>query len=337
MAPSRKRKRVEVTPEQEEEQDISNEIQHSKKDLSHDPEKEQEVWESFKDEHFEAIDQLPLALHRHYDLNSELDQRANASLDLLLATILEYIDKRRDLMLAREARGASETKIDVEDQSLQSNGRDTSQMMPALSSLPPTLSKRATTGRQMLTKAACLSDEILRASEEKVNVAQAAYESVDRLVRKVQQAIKDQEASINLGARPGHLQPGSLEDLAVSRWRKPTRATLSPINGDDLDEDMEGAQEAMTADDPLEDFTGLQISKARKGRGRAKGSRQTTVDVDVLSTPPLTITLPAQLPPAPDEEVFCTCKKAFYGEVRPAVPELYSPYPPTNKCPDDCL
>lgn len=45
-------------------------------------------------------------------------------------------------------------------------------------SLPPNRVKRPTTTREMLSHAAWLSEEIQRASDEKVNLAQAAYDSV---------------------------------------------------------------------------------------------------------------------------------------------------------------
>ncbi|KAG5341995.1 hypothetical protein C0989_006144 [Termitomyces sp. Mn162] len=201
------------------------------------------------------------------------------------------------------------------------------------SCLPFELFKPETTTREMLSQIACITDELLRASEEKLNVAQAAYDSVcsmhpflgqihhdvlvdkvDRHVRLLQQAIKDQEALITLGARPGHLEPGNLSELTVGRWVKPARATLSPIDGDDPDENFDGVQGAVTGDDPSEAFRGLQISGSKKGRGRAKSTQQKSDEVSVPSTPPLTITLPAQVPPD-QEEVYCYCKRGSFGEV----------------------
>lgn len=49
---------------------------------------------------------------------------------------------------------------------------------PTHMSLPPNLIKPPQTTREMLEHTAWLSEEVLRASEEKVNLAQAAYDSV---------------------------------------------------------------------------------------------------------------------------------------------------------------
>jgi hypothetical protein len=104
----------------------------------------------------------------------------------------------------------------------------------------------------MLSHMAWLSEEILRACEEKVNIAQAAYVSVrpsllpcpcrhqpklqvDRHIRLVDQAIKEQQISISLGMRSG-TQPAPivLPDIVVPRLARPPRTAESP----ELDEDM---------------------------------------------------------------------------------------------------
>ncbi|KIM53233.1 hypothetical protein SCLCIDRAFT_1158449 [Scleroderma citrinum Foug A] len=59
-----------------------------------------------------------------------------------------------------------------------------------------------------------VSEESLRAAEEKVSIAQTAYEMVDRQIKLLDQAIKEQEAAISLGMRPGtHLAPIPLPDI----------------------------------------------------------------------------------------------------------------------------
>ncbi|KAG6891146.1 hypothetical protein C0992_010134 [Termitomyces sp. T32_za158] len=336
MAPTHKRKRVQLTPEEEED------VEHIEQPIllvRHDPDKEQEVWESFKDEHVEAIEQVPLALHRHYALIHELDQQVDARSASLLPLLLQYIRKRREMELSLTQYGTSVTTSGVgpKEEPLKSSGSSICHStevhdipQPTPSSLPSKLFKPAITTREMLSQIGCLSDELLRAAEEKVNVAQAACDSVcavyplfglyhhdvlgdkvDRHARLLYQAIKDQEALITLGARPGHLEPGNLSKLTVGRWVKPARATLSPIDGDDLDESLDGIQES-TGDDPSEAFKSLQISGTKKGRGRAKEQQQFG-EIDVASTPPLTITLPAQVPPE-QEEVYCYCKRGSFGE-----------------------
>ncbi|KNZ79384.1 hypothetical protein J132_10350 [Termitomyces sp. J132] len=341
MAPGHKRKRVQLSPEEEESvEHIEQPILHA----TYDSEMEQEVWESFRDEHVEAIEQVPLTLHRQCALIHELDQQVNARSASLLPLLLQYVRKRREIRSNHTQCGVSDTGSCCQMKEEHSTSpasstchsaeaHDVPSRMTKPSCLPFELFKPETTTREMLSQIACITDELLRASEEKLNVAQAAYDSVcsmhpflgqihhdvlvdkvDRHVRLLQQAIKDQEALITLGARPGHLEPGNLSELTVGRWVKPARATLSPIDGDDPDENFDGVQGAVTGDDPSEAFRGLQISGSKKGRGRAKSTQQKSEEVSVPSTPPLTITLPAQVPPD-QEEVYCYCKRGSFGEV----------------------
>ncbi|KAG6878755.1 hypothetical protein C0993_008054 [Termitomyces sp. T159_Od127] len=335
MAPIHKRKRVHLSPEEEEG------VEHIEQPITlarHDPDKEQEVWESFKDEHVEAIEQVPLTLHRQYALIHELDQQVTGAIlpsnwwpthlmcltarsASLLPLLLQYIKKRKEMEFTFTQCATSTGGVEPKEERSKSPGFNTCQSIEAHdvpqrittpSVLPSKLFKPAATTREMLSQIACIADELLRAAEEKVNVAQAAYDSVDRHVRLLYQAIKDQEALITLGARPGHLEPGNMSKLTVGRWVKPARATLSPIDGDDIDESLDGTQDS-SGDDPSEAFKNLQISGTKRGRGRAKAQQQFD-ETNIASTPPLTITLPAQVPPE-QEEVYCYCKRGSFGEV----------------------
>lgn len=108
--------------------------------------------------------------------------------------------------------------------------------------------KPGETTRALLQHIAQTSEEAIRAAEEKVNIAQTAYETVsvpsrcacvpthpntrqvDRQMRLLDQAIKEQEAAISLGVRPGtHLAPILLPDLIVPRWARPPRVEHSPV------------------------------------------------------------------------------------------------------------
>ncbi|KAF5386908.1 hypothetical protein D9615_001739 [Tricholomella constricta] len=315
--PSRKRRRTEISLDPEEHLQYPSSPNAL---LANDPEKEQDVWEAFRDEHFEAIEQVPLTLHRQFALMNELDQQANGELDIqppenicnmvsgytstLLPTLLKYIKKRRDLVrtcvpsnsesdenhstLIHEVEPKEEqprspkpipassmpneptfarlqsTMPSAAPQGIQGDRSAVPQLSTPLA-LPRNFVKPPTTTRQMLSHIAGLAEELLRASEEKVNVAQAAYDSVDRHVRILQQAIKEQEASITLGARPGHLEPGNLSDLTVGRWMRPSRATLSPINSDDFEEDRAGDQENAGSVAPPDQIGRIHVPAARAG------------------------------------------------------------------------
>src|ERR1700722_13420564 len=55
-------------------------------------------------------------------------------------------------------------------------------------------------------------------------------QQVDRHIRLIDQAIKEQEMSISMGSRPGTQPvPIVLQNLQVPRWSRPTRTVYSPI------------------------------------------------------------------------------------------------------------
>ncbi|KAG6820777.1 hypothetical protein H0H93_011542 [Arthromyces matolae] len=326
MAPSRKRKRVEDhSPGLEE---------HNQPSENHIFEKEQEVWESFKDEHVETIEQVPLTLHRQYALAYELDQQLHGS-SLFISTsatsisplsiactaslfplLLQYDSSRKQQRY--RAGGSSDTEAsasrhDPPSYSQSVKERDIYQQISRNLTLhlPPHLSKSVVTTRKMMSRFAGFAGELIRASEEKVNITQASCDSVGRHVRVVQQAIKDQKALITLGARPGHLEPGNLSELTVGRWIKPIRANFSPIDGEDVNENI-GLLETIHDSDAVEALQKLQItSTSKKNRGKGKASPKDDGISSMSST--LTITLPAQV--SADEELYCTCRRGSFGEI----------------------
>ncbi|KAG5643895.1 hypothetical protein DXG03_009466 [Asterophora parasitica] len=330
--PSRKRKRADLSPGSD-----GRAQSPASPDLDAPQANEQNVWEAVREEHFEAIEQLPLTLHRQNTLIHELDQQVNAHNSTSLATILKYIQKRRAISrISGEAVGNPSTTPGQEVELQEEQPRfpqpitfpsTTALNAPAatriqtngLSAMP----QPPTTTRQILPYIASLREEILRASEEKVNVAQAAHDStglseVVRHVSMLKQAIKEQEASIALGARPGHLEPSNLFDLAVGRWVKPSRATLSPINSDDFEGDNRPREQVAVDVIALAEEIGrihIPPRGGRKGRGKPKGQEDPRPQF-----PPLTITLPAQpvvtaSGAAAAEETYCYCQQGSFGEM----------------------
>ncbi|RDB21519.1 PHD finger protein ING1 [Hypsizygus marmoreus] len=316
-------------------------------------EKECEVWEAFREEHFEAIEQLPLTLHRQYALMHELDQQANGISADLLPMLQKYILKRREMNLSsvskpRDNVSATHEEVDSDGKSATSlhlthvdpsdgvhsqaaplsNGLNkATQRLPSeawatLQTIPDDgLTNRLNnpiTTRETLSHIALLTEELLRASEEKVNIAKAAYDSVDRHCRILEQAIKDQESSIALGPRPGHLAPNSISDLILSRSTGRLRATLSPLDGGELEpgvvptEEQENAAPISDVEQDAHNFT-----EGKRGRGRRKGRVQKQ-DEYLAQAVPLTITLPAQpvtAAAAAEEETYCYCNQGSFGEM----------------------
>lgn len=161
---------------------------------------------------------------------------------------------------------------------------------------------------------------------------------MDRHIRLVDQAIKEQETSISMGIRPGtHPAPIVLPDLVVPRWARPSRVAHSPeIDGYDVDgPDAEGAPTLgiVTNDDPDGPKVQPKGGKGKKGgRGkwpRKKEKQEELAPEDVPDTRrsgrTLRISGPALPefavhPPGmvidPSEERFCYCNQVSFGTVR---------------------
>jgi hypothetical protein len=238
---SRKRRRSQAFPHEEEEEEQNVEevaVPQDEEDAqqgeledgeatTEEVRKEIEIWDAFREEHYEAIEQLPLSLHRQYTLLLELDEQAQGYNKELLPTIQRYIKLRRALIsrpehrLPEQSQGAGVViaSKDVEMvakseppptpiQNLstplnggssihpswrqsEDHGTPISQTKiisrlaslavtrtPTPMSIPPDRMKLPQTTREMLSHIAWLSEEVLRASQEKVNLAQAACDSV---------------------------------------------------------------------------------------------------------------------------------------------------------------
>ncbi|KAG5650920.1 hypothetical protein H0H81_010527 [Sphagnurus paluster] len=300
--PSRKRRRAEFSPDLE---DGPEPVIDTASKLNHSPEKEQEVWESFKDEQFEGYTTALLPMLAKYIKTRQDFERSRG----VMGTAMEQghnLNPKEDHPTSLHS-----TSIEVSNSlrlesiepaiSSKDKSEDThSSRLPIALVLPTDMAKVATTSQQILSHSAVLLEELMRASEEKVNVAQAAYDSVNRHVRMLQQAIKEQEASIVNGDKPGHAEPGDLSELVVGRWVKPSRATLSPINSEDFG-DIAG-ETAMDID-----ILDAVATGHKKGRRNAKAGQPLSDPQAQITS--LTITLPAQAAVATlgiPEEIYCS-------------------------------
>ncbi|KAH7927703.1 hypothetical protein BV22DRAFT_1031467 [Leucogyrophana mollusca] len=185
--------------------------------------------------------------------------------------------------------------------------------------------------RQLLQSIATMSEEVLRSSEEKVNLAQTAYETVERHVRLLDQAIKEQEASISLGVRPGtHLAPILLPDLSVPRWGRPPRVEYSPVPSISPEPQPKFPS---AVEEPVDEESapnglveGTSNVKRKKSATKAKkAALPKRVDPpeelgELQRTRParaVKLTIPAQHlrqpPVAPNEPRYCYCNQVSYG------------------------
>lgn len=198
------------------------------------------------------------------------------------------------------------------------------------------------TTQTLLQHIAQVSEEALHASEEKVNIAQTAYETVlhpffrltgshsfaqvDRHIRLLDQAIKEQETSISLGIRPGtHLAPILLPDLVVPRWARPTRIEHSPTPS--------LSPEPTTVPLPTEELPGGSVRPGRGRKARKKPELQPETPPppleEVLNIPTTRTTrsvklkIPAQadvkgsqVAGDSNEPRYCYCNQVSFGTVR---------------------
>ncbi|KAL0571670.1 hypothetical protein V5O48_010288 [Marasmius crinis-equi] len=106
-------------------------------------EKEREIWESIREDHFEVFDQLPLTLHRHYTLLKELDQQNNGFLDDLLSTVHKYISLRKSI--GAELKAQHEAQQRTRDDAPAAENEQAQVDVPMEVDAPPTVSIGPTT------------------------------------------------------------------------------------------------------------------------------------------------------------------------------------------------
>ncbi|KAI0822658.1 hypothetical protein BC628DRAFT_655997 [Trametes gibbosa] len=191
--------------------------------------KEREVWDAFREEHYELLEQLPLSLHRAFTLIQELDQQAQSNIIHIAPAVLKYVSLRKALAAAAHAKSDPPQDPPVSDpiehmngtvnvpltngRSVNGNASSSDAPGPASSSKrqtpvssPSSLAsvvETSTSTRELLVHIAQSSEGVTRGCAEKVYLAQHAYDLVDRYIRDLDRAIKEQEASISLGLRPG--------------------------------------------------------------------------------------------------------------------------------------
>ncbi|EMD38702.1 hypothetical protein CERSUDRAFT_123242 [Gelatoporia subvermispora B] len=333
------------------------------------PTKEQVIWDAFREEHYELLEQLPLSLHRSFALMRELDQQVLDYRSQLLPKLKDYISLRRKLHADKHQESAIqegpnaaggepqaqdamvEDGVEESDEataihalqelamgrangSAHVNGFATTGAGPA--PLPKILSGSRPSSREMLTRVAQLAEEILRASNEKVNVARFAYDLVDRYIRDLDRAIKEQESSLTLGVRPGtHLANIMLPEPVVPRSTRGSRAPQSPVATDvDTAQIQElGVQQedinigVSSGEPPAEEAAPMR--KRKRGRSRRKSTpkevevtqpEQATRETNrslKLTVPPLaSVALYSnEMPIDPNEPRYCHCNQVSYGEM----------------------
>ncbi|KAI0807065.1 hypothetical protein C8Q74DRAFT_1225620 [Fomes fomentarius] len=219
--------------------------------------KEQEIWDAFREEQYEILEQLPLSLHRVFTLIHELDQQAQERISNLTPAILKYVFLRKTLAEAGKEQGeatpakelpSTSGEHQTESQNADTNGigelSNGSSLSPPPASTPgpPSVSTRKSSDstRELLISIAQSAEEVSRASNEKYHLARHVYDLVDRHIRDLDRAIKEQEASISLGLRPGtHPASITLPELIIPKANRNRIMTSPP---------------PITLEDPIEDL-----------------------------------------------------------------------------------
>ncbi|PPQ63175.1 hypothetical protein CVT24_005720 [Panaeolus cyanescens] len=316
---TRKRRREQVFSEEEDEpqQQSDPAVDEEKTRL----EKEQEVWEAIREAHFEVIEQLPLTLERQLSLMKQLDQQTIEHTARLLPIFQKYAQQRR-AMAGEPLSDNSSSSVEPLPGDTQSPTTQPPNTIPLQrlkssdsrpSPLPASVSGHNTDGnyrqsnRELLSQIALLAEELLRASQEKVNLAQTNHESVERHIRLLDQAIKEQEAALLSGNENGiniHLP-----ELVVPQWAPRERAlrTTSPLADDELD--------GIAAEpEPISTAPQTQSKVSRRGRKKGGGAGKQNGSAGDKDSSALTIHLPATAATQEVEETYCYCNRGSFGE-----------------------
>ncbi|PBK77804.1 hypothetical protein ARMSODRAFT_946680 [Armillaria solidipes] len=285
-------------------------------------EKEQEVWKAVREEHFEVVDQLALTAQRQISLTKELDQQSHDYQKKLQNTIRLYIAHRRAVAqittpnITKElagkhsseagtaSEGASETP--ATDAPLPSTplhnqlGVGTPQI-PATPFLPQERIKEPKTSREMLGQIAWLIEELIKAGEEKVNLAETTYSAVKRHIRLIDHAIVEQKASIQNGAQ------AYLEKVAMpEKWSNRTQNVMSDDSEDELPPPPCIEPEIIAPPEPAT------VRRGKRKRSTAPAEEQSTSLKITLPAAPITYTPEST---DPDEPKYCYCERISFGEM----------------------
>ncbi|VDC00324.1 unnamed protein product [Peniophora sp. CBMAI 1063] len=317
---------------------------------------EEALFESFREEFHEALEQLPLYLHRQLTLMRNLDKQTSQHSSDLLSAINRFIDLRSKLAgiplkatleTSAPSDPAAPTPVhptnDAEPQPANPDtasgeageagrtqapeGSQTNAVAGPSNGEPPSTTeqeRRLVNGtgppdtapqapeedfdetpiswdatRTLLPRIGWLTDEILRTSEEKINLAETIHGMIQRHIRQLVYCIQDQEAIIKTGHS---YQP---ERVVAPRLHRPNQYTVLSNN---------------LADDEPPEPVQVEVPKTpgRKRRGRPPNARVAHPTPNGTKTG-IKIRLPAfgqgqytQIDGAADES-YCVCHRPSSG------------------------
>ncbi|PFH47673.1 hypothetical protein AMATHDRAFT_151541 [Amanita thiersii Skay4041] len=261
--------------------------------------RERELWDIFREEHSEAVEQLPLAMHRQHSLLYELDCRMKDCSHLLLPLLRDYITKRSP----KEA-STDNQHIDF--------------------STDPQSSESS---KEILSRIVRLLDDLVRSSEEKVNVAYTINNTLGRHLRLLDHAIHEQETLLSLSTRLDmNTSQIHLPDLVVPRWSRQLRNSLSPFEADGelMNDGIDAKELSFNADITIpEAEPQSQYRRGRRSRAATRGqdipsgnpSAKIKLSVQGAQSCATTTFSPEDMVIDPSERLYCYCRKVSFGEM----------------------
>ncbi|KAI5124015.1 hypothetical protein M0805_003847 [Coniferiporia weirii] len=301
-------------------------------------EKALDVWNSFREEYNESVEQLPLSLYRGFTLLNELDAQAHVLKSELVPTIGEYIKERRSVT-RRQTRNMSGGNAGCNDD-LRAQSRESTEEIgleerdPRFAFAPGGVEHQFEKTAIRLVRISALSSELLRASEEKVNLAQATYDNVDRHVRLLDQAIKEHESCIvgsyypvsSLPPAEGRIRSSSAASLrGTMRSRIPDRAgqvVLYSLSEEShrlhLDKRIQRPPSAVVEPEYTPPISSLRRHPVGPQKGVVPGNSadSTSNRPTVNTTRESFAALPGgDMPIDPHEPRYCYCNQVSWGEM----------------------
>ncbi|TEB36056.1 hypothetical protein FA13DRAFT_1727613 [Coprinellus micaceus] len=291
--------------------------------------KEREVWDLVREERYEIVEQLPLTIHRQLSLMRQLDEQSQSYVSSLLPMLNEYIELRRSLAsgstsgISPAAEAPKEAPTDNIEEAPQTPGKGSTAGGPSKNTPIPTMilpertnssapmpipierTRQPKTSREYLSHIAWLSEEVLRASQEKVNLAQATYDVAERHIRLLDLAIKEQEASLN--STEGSIQ---LPDLTVPKSAR--NINTPPSN--DID-----SYNAITIA-PQDDDTGDTDDNGtdsgdHEGADGEDGSGASPLEKALMKTIAEKLMINPTRVNEKSEELYCYCNRVSFGDM----------------------
>lgn len=313
---TRKRRRAQAFQNEDIEVEREERVEEPQVDEKGQEEKEREVWDLVREERYEIVEQLPLTIHRQLSLMRQLDEQSQSYVSNLLPMLNEYIELRRSLASKKAASSSdsSEAPAGGSEQAQQAPASRPTITLPertnssAPMSVPIERTRKPETSREYLSHIAWLSEEVLHASQEKVNLAQATYDSAERHIRLLDLAIKEQEASLNSTEGSIHLP-----DLTVPKSAR----TLNASETDPID-----SYNAITVypyreaiDNDMDDNGtdgGTQIEGSGDGED---GSDASPLEKELMTTIADNLTINPKKVDEEGEELFCYCNRVSFGDM----------------------